>query len=61
MQKSGKPWPIGRVEHAACCLGFGEHPHLLLIGGLYDGNKILKDAWLLDLKSMKWKEVNILL
>ena len=57
MPKSGEPWPIGRVEHAACCLGFGESPQLLLLGGLYEGNRVLEDAWILDLESMKWKEV----
>lgn len=45
------------MEHAACCLGFGERPHLLLIGGLSEGNNTMKDAWILDLESMQWKEV----
>lgn len=58
--KSGEAWPIGRVEHAACCLGFGERPQLLLIGGLYEGNKTLNDIWILDLESMKWREVHTL-
>lgn len=58
--RSGEAWPIGRVEHAACCLGFGERPQLLLIGGLYEGNKTLNDIWILDLESMKWREVHTL-
>ena len=48
---------MGRVEHAACCLGFGERSQLLLIGGLCEGNKTLNDIWIMDLESMKWKEV----
>lgn len=55
--KSGEAWPMGRVEHAACCLGFGERPQLLLIGGLCEGNRTLNDIWIMDLESMKWKEV----
>ena len=59
MPRSGEAWPIGRVEHAACCLGFGEHPQLLLVGGLYESNKTLNDIWILDLERMKWKEVSM--
>ena len=50
---------MARVGHAAVCLGYGgDHSHLLVIGG---GNEELKtvpgDAWMLDIQSGKWKEV----
>ena len=55
-----EPCPVGRSGHAAVCLGYGrDHPQLLVIGGLTTGNKVLGDAWLLDVQSGKWKEVRI--
>ena len=50
-------WPMGRQNHAAICLGYGEdHPQLLVTGGWYAA--ALNDTWLLDLKEKIWKEVN---
>ena len=40
------------------CLGYGgDHPHLLVTGGLGADYKVLKDAWILDMQSVKWREV----
>ena len=57
-QCEGEPWPVGRISHAACCLGYGgDHAQLLVTGGIGEDNKTLKDAWLFDLSSGKWREV----
>ena len=54
-----EPWPVGRADHAACCLGFGsQHPHLLVTGGLDNDDKALGDAWLFDVTNRRWKEVS---
>ena len=54
-----EPWPVERVSHAACCLGFGtQHPHLLVTGGVDNDDKTLGDAWLFDVNNRKWKEVS---
>ena len=43
----------------ACCLNYGEdHPQLLITGGLENNGNILQDAWILDVKSGRWREVN---
>ena len=57
--KSG-PAPVGRIHHVAVCLGHGgDHPQLLVTGGIDDTEKILSDAWLLDFYSGRWTEVSI--
>ena len=54
-----EPWPVGRSDHAACCLGFGsQHPHLLVTGGRDNKDKTLRDAWLFDVTNRRWKEVS---
>jgi len=54
----GAPWPVGRTRHAACCLNFGEDEPILLMTGGVDGNdSTLKDAWLLEVHSGRWREV----
>ena len=56
----GGPCPVRRCYHAAVCLGYGgDHPQLLIIGGRGAGCKVLKDAWILDMQSGKWREVRI--
>ena len=56
--QEGQLWPAGRACHAACCLSFdSECPQLLVIGGCTTDIKTLKDAWIFDLQSRKWKEV----
>ena len=51
------PRPVGRDYHAAVCLDYGDHPQLLVIGGLGSDNKVLSDGWLLDVQSGRWREV----
>ena len=54
----GAPWPVVRSAHAACCLNYGdEHPQVLVTGGVANNN-ILQDAWILDVKSGRWREVS---
>ena len=59
--REGDPWPVGRANHAVCCLGYaGDHIHLLVTGGNDRGGKILKDNWLFDLSLKTWKEVRLI-
>lgn len=52
------PWPHSRGSHAAVCLGYGgDEPQLLVTGGSSNRKYTLYDFWILDLQSMKWKEV----
>ena len=54
-----EPHPIERSAPAAVCLGYGgDHPQLLVIGGLGSVDRVLGDAWLLDVQSGKCGEVN---
>ena len=55
----GAPWPVGRSSHAATSLNYGEeHPQLLVTGGWVNNATTLQDAWLLDVNSGRWREVN---
>ena len=55
----GAPWPVERAGHAACCLNYGEeHPQLLVTGGCDNNDTTLRDAWILDVKSGRWREVS---
>ena len=55
----GEPCPVGRSHHAAVCIDYcGDHPQLLVTGGLGAGKKVLSDAWILDLQSGSWREVS---
>ena len=50
---------MDRSSHAACCLNFGEeHPQLLVTGGVDKNGNTLGDAWILDVKSGRWREVS---
>ena len=54
----GAPWPVGRSGHAACCLNYrDDKPVLLMTGGVDDNDNTLKDAWLLEVNSGRWREV----
>ena len=54
----GEPCPVERTAHAAVCLGYGgDHPQLLVTGGRDAREKFLKDTWILDMQSGKWREV----
>jgi len=56
----GAPWPAGRMLHAACCLNYGDkQPVLLMTGGVAQNRNTLNDAWLLDVHSRRWKELNL--
>ena len=56
----GEPWPVERSDHAACCLNYGgDHPQLLVYGGLDDKNSVLRDMWVLDVDTGKWTEVSV--
>ena len=56
----GEQWPKERDYHAACCLGYdGDHPHLLIHGGIGKDEEALNDIWLFNLSSRKWQEVTI--
>ena len=58
----GEPWPVERSGHAACCLNYGQdHPQLLVYGGLDNGNKPLGDMWILDVDTVQWTEVSLVL
>ena len=57
-KSDGAPWPVGRCDHAACCLNYGDdQPALLMTGGIDKNHNTLNDAWLLDVYSRRWKEV----
>ena len=48
-------WPVGRWGHAAVCLGYGgDHPRLLISGGVDKDNRILNETWILDLQAGRW-------
>ena len=58
VEREVEPRPEARSAHPTICLGYGgDHPHLLVLGGYGDGLRTLYDVWLLDIQSMKWKEV----
>ncbi len=51
---------MGRSSHAAVCLGFGgDHPQLLVTGGVDDDLNTLNDVWTLDINSWRWREVRV--
>ena len=59
-QQEGEPCPVGRSYHDAVCLGYGgDHPQLLVTGGVDKDDNVLSDAWMLDLQSCRWREVRV--
>ena len=48
---------MGRSAHTAVCLGPGDHPQVLMYGGLDNNGKVLSDMWMLDVHSGRWREV----
>jgi len=49
---------VGRFDHAACCLNYrDDEPVLLVTGGVDDNGNTLKDGWLLEVNSGRWREV----
>ena len=60
MDTQGESCPKGRSSHAAVCLGYGgDHPQLLVTGGWTGGVDVLRDVWLLDVQSGRWREVRV--
>ena len=58
----GGPWPVERWGHAACCLNYGQdHPQLLVHGGVDNDLKTLGDMLILDVDTVKWTEVSLVL
>ena len=58
--QEGESCPVVRYHHAAVCLGYrGDHPQLLITGGLGFGGKVLSDSWILNLQSGRWREVSV--
>ena len=58
--QKGEKCPVGRDRHAAVCLGYcGDHPQLLIMGGLTRRDNVLSDSWILDLQSWRWREVSV--
>ena len=57
---NGESCPIEREGHAAVCLGYGgDHPQLLVTGGV-DSHLVVKhDIWMLDLQSGRWRELKV--
>ena len=57
-RREGAPWPAERSCHAACCLNYGQdHPQVLVTGGRDKNDNTLKNMWILDVKSGRWREV----
>ena len=60
LEIQGESCPVGRADHAAVCLGYGgDHPQLLVTGGIDQDRTVLSDVWLLDLESGMWREVRV--
>ena len=60
LEIQGDSCPVRRLDHAAVCLGYGgDHPKLLVTGGLGEDRIVLSDVWLLDLESGRWREVRV--
>ena len=58
---NGEPCPARRRDHAAVCLNYGgDRPQVFVSGG-WSGKKTLKDGWILDMQSGRWREVSTLL
>ena len=47
-------WPTGRHGHAATCVS---GPLLMIVGGKSDRRSAIRDCWIHDLTTMKWKKV----
>ncbi len=58
----GEPWPVERSVHAACCLNYGQdHPQLLVYGGQDNDVTALGDMWTLNVDTVQWTEVSLVL
>lgn len=50
-------WPVGRDGHASCLLSGPPNPQVLISGGWDKDNNLINDAWILNINSRAWKEV----
>ncbi len=51
---------MGRSDHASVVIGYGgDHPQILVHGGVDNDKKVLNDTWMLDLLSWRWREVRV--
>ena len=58
----GGPCPVGRIDHAAVCLNYGEdQPQIFIFGGRDKFVNLLSDGWILDVQSGRWRKVSSLL
>ena len=49
--KEGEPCPVRRLGNAAVCLRYGgDHPQLLVTGGVGGGAKVLSDCICVDIR-----------
>lgn len=51
-------WPVGRDGHASCLLSGSPNPQVLISGGWDKDNKLINDAWILNINARVWKEVS---
>ena len=50
---------MGRDGHASCLLAGSPNPQVLISGGWDKDNKLIKDAWILNVNARIWKEVSV--
>ena len=50
-------WPVGRDGHASCVLSDPLHSQILVSGGWDKDNRLIKDAWILNVQTKSWKKV----
>ena len=58
-RKPGQPWPEIRKEHAATFIT-DDNGYMLISGGCSSTNGHYDDMWLLEIISMTWKKVKII-
>ena len=56
MSKGRFDWPVGRDGHASCVLSDPLHSQILVSGGWDKDNRLIKDAWILNVQTKSWKK-----
>ncbi len=60
LEIKGESQPVERYNHSAVCLEYGgDHPHILVTGGLDEKKEVLDDAWILDISAGRWRKVSV--